>query len=189
MSEKDFKNFVVLPDEEFEGLLRPISTLLKWSLDDEGIKALRGLFPTEIRAEAFMSATDIAGQQSAKLPTDLVAIYKQQVLRSVAAKKHKALPPAPVTSTPCQEQVRFFRFMRQLASGEYRCTCGKSGLPKTLGGCPNPCECYVSAWNEPLTDEDWNFGKSVSPAQVISTAADSMPTSDPKEHDLVWVEA
>ena len=175
--------------EDFKTAIEEIAPLLAWQLDDAVIQALRDIFPESIREKPFVDALGQALASGIRRPAELLPIYKREVLQAVAAEKPKALKAAPVTSTPCQEQVRFFRFMRQLASGEYRCTCGKSGLPKTLGGRPNPCECYVSAWNEPLTDEDWNFGKSVSPAQVISTAADSMPTSDPNEHDLVWVEA
>lgn len=165
----------MLSFDTFYEVLDFLSQVKEWTLDD---LAQRGLYnqvrKLEIGDDELPKIANSLLDDSFAKPADLVKICREYRRMQRCAAPPPALPaPSPMV---CDEQIKFHRLGRFLASDERR----------LCKGCrPSHCACWAAVFAEPVTPEEHQAfmdGPVRHPLSVLGR----VPAPDPKEEDLVW---
>jgi hypothetical protein len=127
-----------------------------------------------------MTFADTPGQRPADFMREMKAILRRQFAES-------RQPPKVAPDTVSDEAIKFKRLKTFLGS--------RRDCP--YGGCqvsPDPgsgyCHCWAEVWSLPVTDEERETGAFENPlAEIFAADGGYSVMPDPKENDVVWLDA
>jgi hypothetical protein len=176
--------------ETFSGIIAYLGEVKGWKLSDTSVRLLHN------QVGDLVSDDDFAGKiANTILETDYAkpdAIVKEvkAFRRQQVASEARALPAgAPAGPTICPELAKFARLGQQLRDKNFYKHCPHGGCQSAAIGRPY-CQCVADSFAEPL-EAGW---EAIAQAIVATpggpvAAVMGQARPDPKERDVVWVDA
>jgi hypothetical protein len=171
--------------ETFQGIVAYLGEVKGWNLSEASVRLLHNQVGDLVTDDDFAGKIANTILESEYVKPDSIVKEVKAFRRQQVAAQAKVLPPGtPDGPTICPELAKFARLGQQLREGMHK-ACPYGGCDLARQGKPF-CQCVADSFAEPL-EQGWETAA----AAIANPVAAHLgtPRPDPKERDVVWVDA